>query len=160
MSLNLWNKFDRPLHLELTRSPLLLKVLVFLHLAGISAWVSVQLSPALRFTAVAVLLLQFWHLHRVHVSPTARQAVRAVYWASEAGWRVRTASGWRRATLCHPYYVTAQLVAVRFRISRIRRVTVIVVNDRTDADSFRRLRVRLLQCAHGSGDRTQVSGQR
>lgn len=159
MSLNLWNKFDRPLHLELTYSPLLLKVLVFLHLAGVYAWVSVPLSPALRLTAVAVLLVQFWHLRRIHVWPIARQAVSAVYWASESGWRVRTAGGWRRATLCHPYYVTARLVAVRFRISRMRHATVIVVNDRTDADSFRRLRVRLLQCAHGSGDRTQVSGQ-
>lgn len=159
MSLNLWNKFDRPLHLELGYSPRLLKVLVFLQLAGISAWVFVPLSPALRLAVVSILLIQFWYLRRIHVRPTARQAVRAVYWASEAGWRVRTAGGWRRATLCHPYYVTAQLVAVRFRIDRLRHVTVIVVSDRTDADSFRRLRVRLLQCAHGNRDRTKISGQ-
>jgi hypothetical protein len=156
---NLWNRFDRPLRLELGDSPLLLKVLVVLHLAGILAWVLVPVSPALRLSVVLVLLLRFWQLQRVYARPVAPHAACALYWEAKAGWQVRTVRGWFPATPCHPYYVTTHLVAVRFRISRLRRVTVIVVGDRTDADDFRRLRVRLLQCAHECGDRTQVSGR-
>ncbi|VAW73967.1 hypothetical protein MNBD_GAMMA14-1423 [hydrothermal vent metagenome] len=149
----MWNRFDHPLRLELGHSPLLLKVLMSLHLAAISAWATVPLSPVLRLSVVLVLLIQFWHLQRVYVRPVASRAVRALYWESETGWHVKTARGWFPATLCHPYYVTARLVAVRFRIGRLRRVTAIVVGDRTGADSFRRLRVRLLQCSHRDNHR-------
>jgi len=126
----------------------LLKVLLSLHLAAVSAWVLVPVSPVLRLSAVFVLLIQCWHLQRVHVRPVARYAVHALYWESETGWHVKTTQGWFPATLCQPYYVTVKLVAVRFRIGRLQRVTAIVVGDRVEADSFRRLRVRLLQCAH------------
>ncbi len=156
MSLNLWNRFDRPLRLELGDSPLLLKALVPLHLAGISAWLLVPLSSILRCSAIAVLLAGFWRLYRLHVRPGARAAVLAVYWEAASGWKIKTADGWRPATICMPYYVTAHLVAVRFRVGRFRRVTVIVVEDRTETDDFRRLRVRLLQCAH---ERKMPSGQ-
>jgi len=145
----LYNRFDRPLHLELGDSPLLLKAFLFLHLAGIFAWVVASLPLVWRLAAVSVLLLQFWRLHRLHVQPAAAHAVRALRWMPETGWQIKTLVGWRQAELCHPFYVTAWLVTARFRTSRFRRVTAIVVGDRTDADNFRRLRVRLLQCARG-----------
>jgi hypothetical protein len=147
MSPDLYNRFDRPLRLDLGDSPLLLKVLVTLHLAGVSAWLVLPLSPLVRVTAVAILLGQFWRLKRLHVRPLARHAVQALYWEKDTGWKVRTAGGWYSASLCQPCYVTAQLAAVRFRIGRYRRVTAIVVADRVEADDFRRLLVRLLQRA-------------
>ncbi len=149
MSRILYTRFDRPLHLELGDSPLLLKASLFLHLAGLCAWVVAPLPLVWRLSAVSVLVFQFWRLHRLHVRPTAVHAVRSLHWASETGWKLKTAVGWRPAELCHPYYVTAWLVAARFRTGRFHRVTAIVVSDRTDADNFRRLRVRLLQCARG-----------
>ncbi len=159
MSQNLWNRFDRPLRLELDDSPLLLKILAALHLAGVLAWVLVPLSPLVQVSAVVILLARFWHLFCLHACPRARYAVQALYWEKASGWKIKTLDGWCPATLCAPYYVTARLVAVRFRIGRLRRVTAVVVADRSDTDDFRRLRVRLLQCGHGDRDRTQVSGQ-
>jgi len=160
MSPDLSNRFDHPLRLEPGHSPRLLKVLVCLHVAGAFAWLISPLSPAVRALAIGVLLVHFGYLHRRHVRPVAARAVRALYWERGSGWHVKLSTGWYPATLCYPCYVTAALVAARFRIGRLRRVSVIVVDDRVDADSFRRLRVRLLQCAHGSGNRTQVSGQK
>jgi len=123
--------------------------LLFLHLAGICAWVITPLPWVWRLSAATVLVFQFRRLHRLHVRPAAVHAARGLRWAPETGWQIKTTAGWRQADLCHPCYVTARLVAARFRIGRFRRVTAIVVSDRTGADNFRRLRVRLLQCAHG-----------
>ncbi len=149
MSRKLWNRFDRPLCLELGDSPLLLKLLLMLHIAGVSAWVWVPLSPVLRVSVVVFLVFQYRYLYRLHVRPLAHDAIHKVYWDAETGWQLENSRDRFAATLCLPVYVTARLVAVRFRVSRFRRVSVIVVSDRTGADSFRRLRVRLLQCAHG-----------
>ncbi|WP_132972201.1 protein YgfX [Thiogranum longum] len=155
----MWNRFDRPLRLELGNSPLLLKILLALHMAGISAWLLVPLSPVLRGLAVVILFGQFCRLYRLHVSPLARYAVQALYWEQASGWKIKITAGWYPATVCVPFYVTSQLVAIRFRTGRFRKVTVIVVGDRTGADDFRRLRVRLLQCAHGRRDRAKIPGQ-
>jgi len=159
MSPDLWNRFDHPLRLELGDSPVLRNTLAAIHLVAVGAWLLAPLPLSWRVSALAVLLVQGRRLYHLHVCPTARSAVRALCWDADEGWRLKTASGWRAATLCHPFYVTAHLAAARFRIGRFRRLTVIVTGDRADADSFRRLRVRLLQCAHGRGDRTKVSGQ-
>lgn len=155
----MWNRFDRPLRLDLGDSPLLLKLLAALHLAAVLAWVLVPLPSLVRVSVVGILLVRLWHLSRLHACPRSRYAVHALYWDATSGWQVKIRGGWCQATLSAPYYVTAHLVAVRFRISRFRQVTAIVLAERCEADDFRRLRVRLLQCGHGNRNRTQVSGQ-
>ena len=159
MSPNLCNRFDRPLRLDLGDSPLLLKLLAVLHLAGVLAWVLVPLSPLVRVSVVVILLVRLWHLSRLHACPRSRYAVHALYWEATSGWQVKTRDGWCAATLSAPYYVTARLVAVRFRITRFRRATAIVLADRCEADDFRRLRVRLLQCAIRPQDRVQPGAE-
>jgi hypothetical protein len=59
---------------------------------------------------------------------------------------------WHRARPGWPAFVSARLVAVRFRTGRFAGRPVIVVADRIDPQAFRRLRVRLLQCAHADRD--------
>ncbi len=74
--------------------------------------------------------------------------------ASGGQWRMEAAQG-AAADHCLllPLFVTPWLVIARFR-GPTRTRTLLIASDSLPPDSFRRLRVRLLQCAHGRRDRT------
>ena len=57
-----------------------------------------------------------------------------------------------------PVFVSHRLVAVRFRTGRLAYRNLLVVGQRCAAEDFRRLRVRLIQSAHGNRDRAKIPG--
>ncbi len=155
MSPGLSNRFDLPLALELRPSPFLWRALFALHAAALAGWLLSPVPAVARLMALPVLAFSLLSLGRRHARPSSARAVIGLYWEQETGWHVRMRGGWQAAELCLPCYVTATLAVARFRVGRWRRVAAIVVPDRVDADAFRRLRVRLLQCAAHAGKRAR-----
>ena len=147
--------FDRPLKVELGSSRLLL-------LAGLAAYLpaaALCLGPSLPAVLLLPLAVHLGYLHGLHVGTWLPGAAAALSWDAQRGWRVRRTSGdWLEVWPVTPIFVSARLVAVRFKTTGWRRCSVVVVADRCDADAFRRLRVRLLQSAHGDRDRAKIPG--
>jgi hypothetical protein len=155
MSHNSSNAFDRPLLVELAPSPVMLRAAYGAYLAAALLCLT-GLAPTLLLVPLGA---HFVWLHGVHLKTWLPGAVSAVSWDSERGWRLRFARGhWVAAKLAVPVFVSRHLTAVRFRCAGFRRRAVLVTWDRCDADDFRRLRVRLIESAHGGGDRAKVSG--
>ena len=159
MSQNSLNAFDQPLQVELTPSRLLLSVLLLLYTLTAAAWLWVPLDGFVRLVLYGLLCGHCGYLYLLHCRPVLRSAVRALAWNSDGGWRIRCQSDeWLPASIVMPVFVSYRLVAVRFRVGRLMTRRVILVGDRIDRDDFRRLRVRLLQSAHGHRDRKKISG--
>ncbi|WP_455235008.1 protein YgfX [Thiogranum longum] len=153
MSQNSSNAFDHPLQVELGFSLALLAAYATLYGVAGAAWLCVPVPWFTRLAICALLAFHFLYVYRLHVAASLRCAVHTLAWDPVLGWRIRSRGGvWLRAELRSPVFVSRQLVAVRFRIGRFRSRSVIVVPDRLDAADFRRLRVRLLQSAHGYRD--------
>lgn len=147
---NSLTKFDQPLQVRPDASRLLLVAAVALYSVAAVAWWCTPASLAIRFGASAVLLLHFIYLYRVHLCATVSSAVQTLSWNPARGWRLCGGDGqWFIARLLLPVFVSHRLVAVRFRIGRFRTRSIVLVADRLTPDDFRRLRVRLLQSAHG-----------
>lgn len=155
MSHNSSNAFDRPLLVELAPSRVMLRVACGGYLTAALLCLS-GLAPTL---LLVPLVAHFVWLHGVHLKSWLPGAVAALSWDSERGWRLRSAHGqWVEARPVLPVFVSRRLAAVRFRSAAHRRHAVLVAWDRCDGDDFRRLRVRLIESAHGGGDRAKVPG--
>jgi hypothetical protein len=117
------------------------------------------LGPLLPAALLVPLGLHFACLHGLHVGLWLPGAVCALSWDAQRGWRLQQSrGGWLEARPLVPVFVSARLVAVRFRVADGRRRSALVVADRCGVDDFRRLRVRLLQSAHGDRDRAEIPG--
>jgi len=140
---------------ELGPSRLLLQAGLALYLAAAVLCLWSPLPGAL----AALLVLHFCFVYCLHVRRCLPFAVRAVSWDAVRGWRIRSARGqWLAVSPVPPVFVSYRLVAVRLRCGRFRRRSLLVVAGSCPVDDFRRLRVRLIQSAHGDRDRTEVSG--
>lgn len=152
------NRFDRPLLAELGPSRQLWLLLALPHLLAAAVWLYLPLAWSLRLAAVCLLAARLLYLLQLHLSASRPSSIEALSWDQRRGWRLRDACGrWRNAELQLPVFVSRRLVAVRFRSGR-GRCSVLVPADRLPADDFRRLRVRLLQSAHGHRDREDLPG--
>jgi len=150
MSHNSLRKFDQPLRVELKPSGIFLSVLVSLYSLAALAWWCVPLPTLARLLLTAGLTGHFFHLYRVHIAATSVTSVQALCWDRVKGWRVRgPAAVWIPAEMLLPVFVSYRFAAVRFRIGRFKTRSVVLLADRLPANDFRRLRVRLLQSAHG-----------
>ena len=139
-------KFDQPLLAELRPSRLLLFAYGLVYSLAALAWLWVPLSWWGHMLLIGLLGGHFVFLYRLHVQPLLRCAVQALSWDAVRGWRLRSGKGeWCPAQLLTPAFVSHRLVAVRFRVGRFSRRSVVVVADRLEENEFRRLRVRLLQ---------------
>ena len=150
MSHNSLTRFDQPLQVEPETSRLLLTVAATLYGLAAVAWWCTPTPLPVRLAVSIVLILHFIYLYRVHISVTPASAVQTLDWNPLRGWRLCGGDGqWFDAQLLLPVFVTHRLVAVRFRVGRFDTRSLVVVGDRLSGDDFRRLRVRLLQSAHG-----------
>jgi hypothetical protein len=160
MSHNSSPEFDRPLQVELQTSRLLLGAALLLYLAALLSCVWAPLPGAWRAGLCGLLCLHFVFVYRRHIVGRAPQAVCGLAWDVQRGWRIRGPRGdWQQAGLCTPVFVSHRLAVARFRTGRRRSRSVMLVADRAGVEDFRRLRVRLIQSAHGDRDRTQIPGQ-
>ena len=160
MSHNSSQGFDRPLRIELRASRRLLGAALLLYLAALLSCLRMPLAPGWRAGLCVLLCLHFVFVYRRHIVASATQAVRGLAWDAQRGWRIKGPRGeWRQATLCTPVFVSYRLAVARFRTRRRGSRSVMLLADRAGVDDFRRLRVRLIQSAHGDRDRTQIPGQ-
>lgn len=86
-------------------------------------------------------------------SATMRQSILALTWFNDGEWSLITQSqSHRSALLASPVFVTAYLTVLRFKLTDpAGQVCYAVLSvDNCDPQSFRRLRIRLLQ-AHTAG---------
>ncbi|MFQ5645123.1 MAG: protein YgfX [Thiogranum sp.] len=151
------SRFDQPLRIEPGRSRTLFAVLVLLYALAIAAWWCVPLSVLTRLLLSAVLAGHFCYLYRVHIAATAKVSVRVLCWDRTRGWRLcGPDAAWSPAVVLLPVFVSYRLAAVRFRTGRFKTRTLVLCADRLPANDFRRLRVRLLQSAHGDRNRKKV----
>ena len=150
MSHNSLRKFDQPLRVELKPSGIFLAVLVSLYSLAALTWWCVPLSVPARLLLTAGLTGHFFHLYRVHIAARSVASVQALCWDRVKGWQVRgPGTVWFPAEMLLPVFVSYRFAAVRFRIGRFKTRSVVLLADRLPANDFRRLRVRLLQSAHG-----------
>lgn len=156
----MYNAFDRPLRIELRHSRLLALTWLLLYLLAAGGLYSLALDWPLRVGLLIVLSAYAWFNYRLHVRLDLAHSVSALDWDSRRGWRIRRAGGWEKAEVCTPVLVTRQIAALRLRRSRWNTFSVLITGDRTDADEFRRLRVRLIQSAHGDRNRKKIPGAR
>ncbi|HED18806.1 MAG TPA: hypothetical protein ENI74_04805 [Gammaproteobacteria bacterium] len=155
------SKFDQPLSIELSPSRFYLSVLVSLYSLAILAWWNVPLSGPVRLLLTVLLVTHFLHLYRRHIAATSTASVQALSWDRLKGWQLRGPDAeWLPAELLLPVFVSYRVAAARFRSGRSRTRTVLLFADRLPANDFRRLRVRLLQSAHGNRDRKKVPAAR
>ena len=150
MSYDSLTKFEQPLLVELRPSRLVGAVAAAAHLAAAAGCCALPVAPGWRVLLVALLATHFHYFLRRQIGATAPGAICALGWDRLRGWRLRDARGdWRAARLILPVLVTAQLVIVRFGAGGRWPHSTVIVADRLDPDTFRRLRVRLLQTAAG-----------
>jgi hypothetical protein len=160
MSPNSSHRFDRPLRVELRASRLLRRAGLLLYPGAALSSLCLPLHAAWCAALWGVLGLNFLLVYRRHIAASAPTAIDGLAWDARRAWRIRGPQGdWRNATLCTPVFVSYRLAVARFRSGRWFSRSVIVVPDRLDREQFRRLRVRLIQSAHGDRDRTEISGQ-
>ena len=161
MSPNLYNAFDRPLQIELAQSRLLSGAWLILYTLAVGSLCSLPLDWPLRLCLFGLLTAYAGFVYRLHIRLDLPYSICALAWDVRQGWQVRRRDGgWRRAELCLPVLVHYRFAALRVRFGRWRTMSVVIVGDRAGADDFRRLRVRLVQSAHGDRDRTKIPGAR
>ena len=144
MSQGSWNAFAGPQHLELRPSRALALLVWLPHL--LAAALVPGLAVPFWVAALVIILtaLSLWRTHCRELRRSGAYGVQAVEWRSDGRWRLRLASGWREAELVLPIYEQPFLVVLPFRLEgRRRTLGVVILPDMTDADNFRRLRVRL-----------------
>ncbi len=158
MSHNSLTGFDRPLRVELRTCRIQFAIPAALYGLAALAASRVPLAGTIYLPLLVMLFTHAVYLYRMHISLSASGAVRAISWNPLQGWSIRCGDGWETAQLCLPVFVTYRLVALRFRTGRLHKRRVIITAGRLDEGDFRRLRVRLLQSAHGRGDRKKIPG--
>ncbi len=156
----MYNAFDRPLRIELRYSRLLALIWLLLYALAAGGLYSLALDWPMRVGLLLVLSVYAWFNYRLHIKLDLAHSVSALDWDSRRGWRIRRAGSWEQAEVCTPVLVTRRIAALRLRRSRWNRLSVLITGDRTDADEFRRLRVRLIQSAHGDRNRKKIPGAR
>jgi hypothetical protein len=146
MSHNSLTKFDRPLQIELRPSAQLAVCIGLVHALSAVAVVFFANLPMLRLLLPLLLLANLGYFVRSQITTRSRLAVRAIAWDRQRGWRVANALGdWQSVQLRRPVFISYRLVVVRFRVSRFKTRSAVIVADRLSVDEFRRLRSRLMQ---------------
>ncbi|MGE0080618.1 MAG: protein YgfX [Thiohalomonadaceae bacterium] len=99
------------------------------------------LPPLLRAVLLAAVMASLFHAWRMHLG--ARR-ITAAMWRPEGDWHLTSADGMSgEATLAPECYVSPYAVVLRFQGTAGRVRTLVILADALDADTLRRLRVRL-----------------
>lgn len=114
-------------------------MLLFMH-AGAGLWPFVVLPPLAAGAMFCMVLTSLYHAWGLHLG---RRRITQVVWQAGGEWVVETADSAQRTMRLAPLgYVSAYAVILRLRDERTAR-TLVLLADSLDAETFRRLRVRL-----------------
>lgn len=140
----MWSTRYAPLRLDLKSSPRLAWMVCICHGGALSLLPSLPV-PGLTGACLGAAVAAAGAVTLVrHVLLLDARAVRTVIWQGDTDWQLIERGGTRRTvrlapdTCVHPW-----MTVLNFRLGRWRRRTVLVLPDRTDADTYRRLRVGL-----------------
>ena len=131
--------YATPLTLYPEPSRRLRAMLLLVH-AGAALWPFLVLPP---LTAVALLCMVFASLHHAWSRHLGSHRITQAVWGADGEWALETADGANRSMRLAPLgYVSAYAVVLRLHNDRSTH-TLVLLADSLDAESFRRLRVRL-----------------
>ena len=121
-----------------------------LHLGAAACGFAADLPLAVQIVLAVCLLLAALHAIALHGSRRAARAIVLVVWDRRGQWRlVRRDGRTLDVRLEHGAYAHPKLLVLPFRTRSGQRVPVLVAPDMADAESLRRLRMRL-RCAPSS----------
>ncbi len=127
------------------------------HAAALAVVPPLALAPAVKLAVALAIFASLAHAMARHVLLRTPGAIRLLLWAEDDRWQLHTAG--RResearllpSSFCHP-----QLVVLNFaRHDRRGWCSVVLLPDSLDADTMRRLRVRLRLSGAGAPDTDQ-----
>ena len=144
-----------PLHLNLRPSAQLLAFVAAAHAMALVAVVWSASNEPWSLLLAGPVLASAWHYAWRHAALRSSSSVVRLEWDCDDRWRLFTLGGevrdgrLRADTYLHPY-----LIILNFKGRLLRRTSVVIAPDRLDAESFRRLYVRLKI----SGGRERATG--
>lgn len=137
-------RYAAPLHLEPGPSVWLERVLLLAHGLALLCVLLVQGSPPWIWPLGLLIVLSAVQLIGKHARLAHPASLAALLWDAQGQWTLRLRDGREfDARLLGDSLLTARLVILNFAASRFRRVSLVIPPDRLDAETFRRLRVRL-----------------
>lgn len=136
--------FAGPLRLEPQVSRLLTRFLFLLHALALAAAWTAPLSWLVKAVLTAAVLIGGWRELRRQRGVRDGMLLRVI-WGADGTWNVCVNGQWQSASLEpdvheHPLLV---ILPLRTEEGRVRRI--VIAPDAIDADSYRRLRVRIRQ---------------
>ncbi|MBO8085729.1 MAG: hypothetical protein J7D61_06800 [Marichromatium sp.] len=142
-----------PLSIRPRRSSRLLLWILLVHTLAVAVALALPLGHW-RWALAALILLGagFALLDRVHAR--LPWSIVAARWEADGGWRLWLRDGRElNARLSAASFVAPRLVVLHWRVGRLRRRSLVLFVDALDADTLRRLRVRLRHrgVAEGAG---------
>ena len=132
-----------PLSLRLSPSRLLVWGSGGCHLLAAGSLAFVAIPIAIKMMLMVLLGLSFIATHLCHGSFGSRWFIREVEWSGDGHWVLYNAQGLSRKARLLESYVHPRLVILNFALGRIRRRSVVILQDSADSEDIRRLRVRL-----------------
>lgn len=130
--------------MRLGASPRLVVVLAAVHLGAVPCSFANNLPLAAQCLLVACVLLGAARHMALHGLRRARRSVVRLVWDGHGRWRLLQRDGaLLDVSLEHGAYVHPELLILPFRTRSGERRSVLVVPDMVDADTLRRLRIRL-----------------
>lgn len=138
-------KYAAPLALEISPSWLFAALLLGVHgVALILIFLIPQLPLEVCGVLAAALAAHAWISVSRHALLRARRSVVRVLWTATNTWLLSLHDGTASdAQLLPGSFVHPLLTVLNFRITRWRRVSVVIFPGRVDAEMFRKLRVKL-----------------
>jgi len=144
-------KYASPLRLDVRPSRFLSFLLLVLHLAAIGLFIFLAFELVITALGIVLMLVSAYFTIQKYGRQQSASAVVGVIWDADDVWQLEMQNGRRSTvTLLPDSYVHPSISILRFNyVSDQQSVrgslsaTVILLKDNVNADSFRRLRVRL-----------------
>lgn len=141
-------KYASPLRLEVYPSPRLSFLLLVLHLAAIGLFVFLAFDIVITVLGIMLMLVSAYFTIQKYGRQKLASAVVRVVWDADDVWQLETLNGqYFTMTLLPDSYVHPSISILRFNPISGQQFAwgslIILLKDNVDADSFRRLRVRL-----------------
>jgi toxin CptA len=125
-------------------------VLLFMHGGALLVIPPLRLPVWLALLLSVAVIASLTYTLTTHALLVSRRAIVQLIWDAEGKWTLLTLKGERLTAQLQPTtYLHPHLVILNFRLGKLwERRAVVLLPDSVDADTFRRLRVRLALTKH------------